>query len=239
MVGVQIREAIPLGAPCHIGESISRFEGLARYCAVPILFIRNTVSGCTGRGGRALALKKRKVQPRKQRLRHKHAADRGTPTKESSQPFRSKTGVRCLECLVMRHVNRSFRTSWKEAAQSCKPGWRGSSVLHRSGPSLHRFLVRSRKTAVRIPRGHSLTALLLRKCKFNRHHAGAMPRAGNRGGTLVGHVKGSVALSFSSDPLRTKSARFNEQLPLFLLNFAALAGYSSRKRRPVLYTKSL
>ena len=42
---------------------------------------------------------------------------------------------------------------------------------------------------------HSPQQFLLRKCRFDRHHVGAMPRARNRLGTLVGHVKGLFALA--------------------------------------------
>ena len=45
---------------------------------------------------------------------------------------------------------------------------------------------------------HSLQHFWLRKCMFDQHHAGTMPRALNRLGTLVGYSKGS---SPSSSPL--------------------------------------
>ena len=48
---------------------------------------------------------------------------------------------------------------------------------------------------------HSLQHFLLQKCRFDQHQAGAMSRAGNRQGTLVGYVKGLFALSFSPAPL--------------------------------------
>ena len=44
---------------------------------------------------------------------------------------------------------------------------------------------------------------LLRKCRFDRHHAGATPRARNRLGALVGHVTGIFARSFSPNALDT------------------------------------
>ena len=47
--------------------------------------------------------------------------------------------------------------------------------------------------------GAQPTRLLLRKSRFDRYHAGAMSRARNRLGALVGHVKGLFALSFSPD----------------------------------------
>ena len=60
----------------------------------------------------------------------------------------------------------------------------------------------------------------MRKSRFDRYHAGAMPRACNRLGALVGHVKGLFALSISPDARATFffSVLLTLQ-PLFLSTF--------------------